>query len=461
MNLSPCRLPGSSAQALCGTLPVAEDRAKPGGRTIQLRVALVPAVARKARPDALFLLAGGPGQAATEAIPPLITAAFEKVHKTRDLVLIDQRGTGKSNKLACDPVGETATLQERLSAKSFAPARLRECLAHLDADVRLYTTSIAMQDLDDVRAALGYEQIDLWGGSYGTRAALIYLREHAQHVRAVILDGVAPPQMRLPLDFGRDAQRALDLLFAACAADAACEKAWPSLAEKFAALLAKFDQGPISANVQDPRTGAPAAVQIDRDAFTGLLRGELYIPDIASLIPLTIERAATGDFAPFIAEGDGLSGGMANSMSLGMMLSVLCAEDISRYDDAAIVEATRGTFLGPEAIRDFKRGCEVWPHASYPEGFDAPVSSRVPTLLLSGELDPVTPPRWADLARATLSDSAHFIAPGVGHGVSAHGCAPKLIEEFLERATAQGLDGSCIAKQTRPPFFTSFAGPTP
>jgi len=461
LELKPCRLPGASLEALCGTLPVPEDRAHPNGRTLQLRVALVPAVARSPKPDALFMLAGGPGQAATEAIPPLLTSAFERIHKSRDIVLVDQRGTGQSNKLACDPVGEEASLQERLSARGFEPQRLRECLAKANADPRLYTTSIAMEDLDEVRAALGYDRIDLWGGSYGTRAALVYLREHGAHARAVVLDGVAPTTMRLPLDFGRDAQRAIELLFSACAADAACAKAWPGLQEKFNELLARFDRGPIPAHVQDPRTGAWADVSIDRDSFTGLLRAELYIPELASLMPLTLERAANGDFAPFVAESDGMSGGFADTMAQGMMLSVLCAEDLSRYDDAAIVEATRGTFLGPEAIRDFKRGCEVWPHADLPAGFGEPVRSNVPVLLLSGELDPVTPPRWADEAKQTLTDSVHFIAPGIGHGVSSHGCAPKLIEQFLDAGTAKGLDGSCISNQKRPPFFVSFAGPTP
>ncbi len=375
-------------------------------------------------------------------------------------MLVDQRGTGQSNKLGCEP-DEDAPLQERLTSRGFEEKRLRDCLAKVDADPRLYTTSIAMQDLDDVRVALGYDKINLWGGSYGTRASLVYLREHGQHARAVILDGVAPTTMRLPLDFPRDSQRAIDLLFAACAADPACAKAWPELDKKFAALLARFDQGPIPAHVQDPRTGAPLDVTINRASFTGLLRGELYIPEMAALMPLTIERAAAGDFSPFVAEGEGLSGGFANSIALGMMLSVLCAEDLSRFTDADIVEASRGTFLGPVAVRDFKRGCSVWPHADLPPHFGDPVRSDVPVLLLSGELDPVTPPRWAEEAKATLSDSAHFVAPGVGHGVTAVGCAPKLIEQFLDAGTARGLDGSCIAKQKRPPFFVSFAGPTP
>jgi len=461
LELQPCRLPGASVQALCGTLPVPEDRAHPDGRTLKLRVALVPAIARQTRPDALFLLAGGPGQAATEAIPPMISGPFARLHKTRDLVLVDQRGTGQSNKLDCEPPDETASLQDRIASRGLEPSKLKACASRLDADPRLYTTSVAMDDLDAVRSALGYGQIDLWGGSYGTRAALIYLREHGEHARAVVLDGVAPTQMPILLDFPRDAQRALELLFQACEADAACAKAWPELPQKFAALLTRLEKEPAQTEVEDPRTGEKTRVTIDRLAFTSLLRGELYMPELAALMPLTIARAAEGNFAPFVAESDGLTGGFAHSMAGGMMLSVLCAEDLSRFTEADLVEASRGSFLGPDLVRDVLSSCAAWPHAPLPAGFAEPVRSSVPVLLLSGELDPVTPPRWAELAKATLTDSVHFIAPGVGHGVSSQGCAPKLIEQFLDAGTARGLDGSCISKQKRPPFFVGFAGPTP
>src|SRR5229473_1967183 len=213
--LSPCRLKGTVLGAQCGALRVAEDRQKPQGRQIDVRVAVVPALARAPAPDALFLLAGGPGQAATEVMGPML-GALERVHRTRDIVLVDQRGTGSSHALRCDLAPPDATLAQRLSSETLSEEKFRRCLAAYDADPRMYTTSIAMQDLDEVREALGYDQIDLWGASYGTRAALVYLREHGERVRAAVLDGGAPLSLRLPLYFARDAQRSMDLLFKHC-----------------------------------------------------------------------------------------------------------------------------------------------------------------------------------------------------------------------------------------------------
>jgi pimeloyl-ACP methyl ester carboxylesterase len=230
--LGPCRLKNAGAQAVCGTLEVPEDRAHPEGRKIKLRVAVVPALARTPQPDPVFLLAGGPGQAATEVFGALLPA-LGRLHRTRDLVLVDQRGTGSSNPLECQSP-ENQSLREKLADDSRESVeRFRKCVAGWSADTRFYTTPIAMQDLDEVREALGYDQINLWGGSYGTRAALVYLREHQEHVRTVTLDGVAPLSLYLPLDMARDAQRAMNLLFQSCAKDAACNKAFPELEKRF------------------------------------------------------------------------------------------------------------------------------------------------------------------------------------------------------------------------------------
>src|SRR5438477_5515622 len=294
--LAPCRLKGSAYRAQCGTLRVPEDRSNPGKREIDLKIAVIPALARAADPDPLFLLAGGPGQAATEAFGPLL-GTFERIHRSRDLVLVDQRGTGSSHPLRCDLNDPSAPLAARMAGDSLAETRFRKCLAGYDADPRFYTTSIAMQDLDEVRRALGYGQIDLWGGSYGTRAALVYLREHGEQVRAAILDGVAPFALKLPVTFAADAQRSMDLLFQHCAAEKSCNAAFPDLQKRFQDLLADLAKHPARAHVQDPLTGAPADVTISRDLFAAGLPGVLYQQDFASLAPLIVARAASGDFA--------------------------------------------------------------------------------------------------------------------------------------------------------------------
>jgi pimeloyl-ACP methyl ester carboxylesterase len=460
LALTPCRLKGG-VQADCGTLDVPEDRRNPAGRHLKLKVAVIPALARATKPDPLFMLAGGPGQAATEAIPELVQYAFERVHRSRDIVLVDQRGTGSSGPLKCKLSKPGTPLAERLSEVGYPKGRLQECLKGYDADPRLYTTSIAMQDLDEVREALGYAQINLWGGSYGTRASLIYLREHPQRVRAVILDGVAPPTMRLPLHFAEDAQRSMDLLFANCAAEPSCAKAWPDLPARFKKLIDSLGQSPVRTTVADPTTGEKVEVTITRDLFTSVLRAVLYQPWQASLVPLIVGRAEAGDFAPLVALGSSWSEGLGDSMALGMMLSVLCTEDISRFTDQDLAAHTKETFLGATIIQSFKDGCAVWPKGEAAAGFGEPVTSDKPVLLLSGELDPVTPPGWADEAKKTLSHSVHFTVPGVGHGASAVGCVPKLISEFLDKGATDGLDGACVGKQKRPPFFVTFAGPTP
>lgn len=458
--LSACRLKGSGYPAQCGTLRVPEDRARPTGRQIDLRIALVPALARTPDPDPLFLLAGGPGQGATEAFGPLL-GAFERLHRSRDLVMVDQRGTGSSHALRCDLNDPSAPLAERLKTDALSEQTFRKCLAAYDADPRFYTTSIAMQDLDEVRKALGYDQIDLWGGSYGTRAALIYLREHGDRVRAAVLDGVAPGALKLPVTFAQDAQRSMDLLFQHCAAEKSCSAAFPNLQNDFTNLLAELSKHPARAHVQDPLTGAPADVSITRDAFAAGLRGILYQQDFASLAPLIVAHAGQGDFAPFIAATAGLDQGFAHTMSFGMMFSVICSEDLPGTTPEEIEQASKGTFLGPRLALDFLRICSFWPRGAVPENFRAPVQSQKPVLLLSGELDPATPPRWAEIARETLPNSLHLVVPGVGHGATAEGCVPQLIEKFIKNASVQGIDASCLQPLRRPPFFISFAGPPP
>ncbi|TMA25615.1 MAG: alpha/beta hydrolase [Deltaproteobacteria bacterium] len=458
--LAPCRLKGTGLPAQCGALRVPEDRAHPRGRQIDLKLAVVPALARAPAPDPLFLLAGGPGQSALEALGPLL-GAFERLHRTRDLVLVDQRGTGSSHPLRCDLHPPEAPLAEKFASDGLEEERFRKCLQGYDADPRLYTTTIAMEDLDEVREALGYDRIDLWGGSYGTRAALIYLREHAAHARVAILDGVAPLALRLPATFARDGQRSMDLLFKHCAEEKACATAFPDLQRRLTDLLRELQAHPARTHVNDPVNGQPAEVVIHRDVFAFGLRGILYQQDFASLVPLIVDRAARGDFAPFVAATAGLDQGFSRTVSLGLLFSVLCAEDMPFVQPEEIDELSRGTFLGPQLARDFMRICSFWPRGSIPPGFREPVRSDKPVLLLSGELDPVTPPEWAEQARKTLPNSLHLVVPGVGHGASAEGCVPQLMAKLVEQGSLAGIDGNCLRPLRRPPFFVTFAGPSP
>src|SRR5262245_1553438 len=311
----------------CGTVEVWENRQARTGRRISLKVVVLPGARRGENPDPLFYLTGGPGQAAAQEAAG-IQQAFRSVLADRDIVLVDQRGTGESNSLACEP-----RAGEPLAADPDAATRLlRGCMERFDADLRLYTTPIAMDDLNQVRESLGYGRINLYGGSYGTRAAIVYVRRHPETVRSVVLDSVVPPDMTFPLYFARRAQRAFDRLTAACAADPGCAQAFPNLADRFEQLLTRLDRKPERITVTDPRTGKPEQVTFDRLAISALVFNALYLPETAAMLPFLIHRATEGDYTGLLALSSAGVGAI-EGMSMGMRYSVVCAEDAPRVND--------------------------------------------------------------------------------------------------------------------------------
>lgn len=454
LALTDCTLttPGTTSQidARCGTLEVPEDRAQPAGRRITLRVAVVPAVSRSPRPDPLFLLAGGPGQAASEAFPAEISA-WERINQTRDLVLVDQRGTGGSHPLRClDPEAETVRAEAELIAA------LQACPAKLNADVRFYTTEIAMQDLDEVRAALGYPQINLYGASYGTRAALTYLRLYPERVRTLILDAVVSPDFRLMLNAAQDGERALELALARCAAEAACRAAFPDLRAELAGLLQRLAQQPETLHLPNPVTGAPLAFPLTRAGLARLIFGALYAPEVAALLPLALHTAyADRNYAPLVAQAYSLDAGLYD----GLFYAVACAEDAPRFT-AAEAAAAAGPVFGDQTAA-LRAVCAQWPAGAVSAAFYQPVRSAAPALLLSGGADPITPPQYAAQVAAGLSHSLQVTAPAMGHGILVRGCVSALATDFINRGTVDGLDPACVQQITPPPFFVSFTGPQP
>jgi pimeloyl-ACP methyl ester carboxylesterase len=315
-----------------------------------------------------------------------------------------------------------------------------------------------MDDLDEVRQALGYERIDLWGASYGTRAALVYLRQHPEHVRAAVIDSVAPPTDSLMLTAAQDGDRALDLIFDACSHDPSCNKTYPDLRGQFTRLLAQLAAHPAHVRVPHPVNGAMTDLTISRDAFLLNLHGLLYSSDVAALLPLIVHRASEGDFGPFAAQAVAVAGGIGAGLDQGMFFSVICAEDAP----AATAEVNGpGSYFGDSVARQMLEVCEFWPRGALPPGYHELVHSDVPVLLLSGELDPISPPRRAEEARAGLTHGVLVVVPGVGHSVTGQGCVPDLVARFLEAGRADTLDAGCAQELVRPPFFESFAGPTP
>ena len=442
--------------ARCGWIEVFEDREGATGRTIDLRVVVLPALSRVPEPDPLFVLAGGPGQGAAQ-LSAVLSTMFRDVRQHRDLVLVDQRGTGESNALDCE--FDTDDLQALVSTEQ-AFQRIQQCLADYDADLRQYTTPVAMDDLDDVRARLGYDTINLWGGSYGTRAALVYLRRHGGHVRSVVFDGAAPLAMKLPLSFPEDAQAALDLMLDACEEEVPCRKRFPELRRQLSDLLGRLAVRPARISTKHPRTGDSIDIEIDRDVLAGALRGALYIPELASMLPLLIERAHRGDFDGLLALTDALDSAPESvRISLGMFFSVVCAEDLPWIDSEERSRRASGTFAGDSTGQLWERVCATWPRGAIPENYHDPVHSPVPALVLSGALDPVTPPHWGNTLAGGFSRVRHIVVPGAGHGASGLGCVPELVADFIEAASPDGLDDDCVKSLTRPPFFASHAGP--
>lgn len=448
---------GLRASARCGTVRVFEDRARREGRPIDLRVVVVPALAGSPEPDPIFFLAGGPGQAATQ-IGSFALAAAPRLHETRDFVFVDQRGTGASHGLFCEVPAEDAPLADHFDS-TFDPAAVLRCRDDQDADLRLYSTAIAAEDLDDVRDALGYSTINLWGVSYGTRMALAYLRAHGDNVRSAVLDSVAPMSLYLPLSLAKDADRALDLLFADCAADPACAAAFPALRERFLAFVARLGDEPIHATVRHPVSNREEPLFLDRDTFLSTLRGVLYSSELSALLPLALDRAIRGDLEPITALAMTMGAESRRTLATGMFLSVVCAEDIPFITAEDVQREAAGTLLGPKAAEEIVRACELWPRGNVPARFRDPVESDRPVLLLSGALDPVTPPSWAEDAKKGLRRSASVVFGGTGHNAATTACAKRVAARFVERGSPDDLDAACAAGVPRPAFFTSFAGP--
>ncbi len=448
VELKECRLPGLEREALCGSYTVWEDRATRQGRRIEIKLAVIPARRRGAEPDPIVPLAGGPGQGAI-ALAPQVTALFSKVNDARDIVLIDQRGTGGSNALDCDTGDEhsvQAVFEDTLPEK-----RVRDCLESLDADPRQYATSAAVEDLDEVLGALGYPRVNLWGGSYGTRVALEFLRRHPGRVRTATLDGVAPAQMKLPLSFVADGEAAFRRMLDDCEAQPACGRAYPALRREVSALRARLARQPARVDITDPVTGDPQGVKVTENVFLSGLFRPLYAPELASLLPLAVTRAAEGDFTPLLAQNLEFTEDLGDNLALGMHLSVICSEDVPRITPADLAAASK-SFFGRVLVDDFMRACAIWPKATVAPDFHEPVRADTPVLVLSGGIDPATPPRHGEAVAATLPNSRHAVAPNLSHGVSGHGCAPRLVEKFIRTADARSLDVSCLQRIPRPLF---------
>ena len=455
---SPCTLApqfgAASVEAQCGSLSVAENPARPNGRRIALNIAWVPADEEAdVLPDPVFMLAGGPGQAATDSYPQ-VAAAFGEVLKKRNVILVDQRGTGHSNPLVCKDDDNAADAEDSADAARRFAERCRVLLSK-KADLRFYTTSDAIRDLDDVRKAIGAAQVNLVGISYGTRVAQQYAMRHPRRTRTIVLDSVAPNTLYLGNEFAGNLESALDLQFGQCGKTPACAKALGNPRSRLDALMAKLRSDPPLVRYRDASSGQIKEERLLPEHVAGLMRMYAYTPLASSLLPLQLNEAANGRYEGLMALSRMLGSAMSDQMTFGTQSSVICSEDAAGFkaDPAAA-----GTLLGNQFSEYLGAQCQVWPKGAMPADFHAPLATAVPALLMSGEFDPVTPPRYGDAVVKTLANGRHLVARGQGHNVIGAGCMPKLVAQFIDSANAKALDAKCLDTLPYTPPFTSYNG---
>jgi pimeloyl-ACP methyl ester carboxylesterase len=446
LKLDECILAGGM-EVRCGTIKVPENPAEPNGKLLELDFVVRPAKVRNKLPDPVFFFAGGPGQAATETAE-MLTAVFDKVNNNRDLVFLDQRGTGEKSLLQCEDDEVMSDPLLALVTDDFKPEKMAECVKALKTNPRFYGTTTAMGDAEALRVKLGYDKMNLWGASYGTRAALEYARRYESKVRSVILDGMAPADMRLSVSMTRDAQAIFDRVLTDCAAKPECNAAYPNLGVGTQQMLAQLDLGPAQSMVTHPITGERKTYNITSNSIRAALFRPLYIPQLQAVLPGALHSAISGDYAPLMSLNLMMLQGGLSDVSFGMHSSIVCGEDIKplTVED----RAKAGAMFKPAFTAMYDRTCAVWPAADVPADFATPVKNALPTLILSGGRDPVTPPIYGEQVAKGLSASKHLIAPNIGHGVSMQGCAPKLLAEFINKASVEKIDGECLKRLPAP-----------
>lgn len=450
--LEPCHPFGVEGDVRCGSYEVFENRATKSGRTIKLRIVVLKARSNQPAPDPIFFLHGGPGAAASDAIALGQNGPLAPNREERDLVFVDQRGTGRSNPLKCNLEDKPEDMQD-FFGELFPRDKVRECRQKLEkiADLSLYTTPVAMDDLDDVRSALGYRKINLFGASYGSFAAQIYMRRHPESVRSAVLIGVATPNIKQPLLFPRSAQHAMDLLFTDCAADELCHKAFPNLPQEFNAVLDRFAKGPLAVELVNPATKKREQFKLPRSNFVERIRLAMYNTGTQRFMPFVIHRAFLNDYIPWEEAAVRFSPGAGAAR--GMYLTVTCSEGVRFISDKDLVEETRATFVGEERVKRHMEACQDWPKGEIPANYIDLVKSDVPVLMISGEADGSSPLWFGESAIRLLPNGRQVKIRYYGHQMDSD-CVQNILQLFISDGSAKGLDTSCTETIRRPPFAT-------
>ncbi|ABE53365.1 peptidase S33, prolyl aminopeptidase [Shewanella denitrificans OS217] len=443
-----CYLDDLDENLRCGAIQVPENPNKPEGRKIAIHYAILPAIKNGHEKQALLAIAGGPGQSAIEHAAGF-NRMLTKVRQNRDILLIDQRGTGQSNPLNCENIGDIFAFDDEQVDFS---AETKDCLDKITADgtdVTQYGSVNALNDFEAVRRHLGYDKLHLYGISYGSRMAQLYMRHFPEPLLTVTLDGVVPMQQSV-LAIGDAIERAQSLLLTECDATLSCQQAFPNLTDDFARLDAKLAQGAIIEQSRDPLTNEVISFRLTRSKYLNSLRMAMYTPSLRALLPHTIHQGAIGNYQPLL----GLYGLTADStgIALGMHSSVVCGEDLHRVTET-MRQSAKDSYSSRTMLEGLEAGCSVWQMPTEPEDFSQAIDSDIPTLLLSGELDPATPPSWGTLAQEKLSNSQHFVAPYATHGVAYQSCANDLIAKLVSTGSVKEINGECLNKDVRRSFY--------
>ncbi len=452
LTLNECHVDGIKQQIQCGQLIVPENYSKPDGDTISVNFAVLPAIDSSNNKEPLMFLAGGPGQAAVSLAGGLYKA-FNEIRKTRDLILVDQRGTGESHPLQCEDV-EGYDVYSSLP-EDFKEQDIKDCLAEFTGDLSQYNSENAIRDFDGVRAALGHEKIAIYGGSYGTRAGLVYMRMFPESLSSVVLDSVGPIEVPIGL-FGQSSARSFDLLLENCKKEESCQQAYPNLENDFNQVLTNLDNKPLEMSIPHPRLGTPTKLMINRSKFLSAIFMQLYSADGRSLVPLVIHQASLGNFAPFAGLTAMTDGGM--EMFIGLTFNIVCNEDIPKVTDTMFDADAANNFNGEMSHFAWRKACPLWPQYRPSEAFYQPVTADIPTLIISGELDPVTPPSNGDYSAKTLPNNKHIVMKNSSHTPGASGCAVNIINEFLDEKNPNDLDESCLEDIPAESFMTGLNG---
>lgn len=454
-NAQGCYVDGVTDRLRCGFITVPENPNLPQGKQIQVHYVILSAVKNVNPSEALLAIAGGPGQSAIDNAAGF-DAMLNKVRQQRDILLIDQRGTGKSNGLNCDAMPQSPFAINEDNLDNLAEAKkCREQLA--DTDVSQYGSLNAIEDFEAIRQYLGYKKLHLYGISYGTRMAQLYMRRYPEHLATVTLDGIVPMQQSA-LEIGSAIERGFELLFKDCQATPSCHAQYPELKAEFEQVAATLAKAPIIEQVHHPVTGEKTQLTLTRAKFYGAIRMALYQTNVRALIPHAIHQAARGNVQPLL----GLFALTTDNagIAIGMHASVVCGEDMPRIS-ATMREQAKTSYMGKTMLESLEASCAVWQMPAVDASFSAPIASKIPTLLLSGKLDPATPPSWGELAMEKLTNAKHFVAPYATHGVAYQSCANNLIAELVRTGSVDTLDGTCLQKDVRRSFYLNASSVEP